>query len=219
VQRAAQVNQVKKKHAQVATTRRRVCAQGDGAIICAMSAQVLTGHLLVASPALSDPNFDRSVVLMLEHNDESAVGVVLNRPSTTTVHEALPQWGDRAADPPLVFVGGPVNPSAAICIAGSDATEAEGFRPLFGRLGTLDLGRDPDDLTVPVDWLRVFAGYAGWSAGQLEGEIEAGAWFVLAAEVGDATTPSPELMWHNVLRRQSGLLAAVANIPTDLSVN
>jgi putative transcriptional regulator len=178
---------------------------------------MLLGRLLVATPALQDGTFDRAVVLMLDHSDDGAIGVVLNRPSTTSVHEALPQWGDRAAEPSVVFVGGPVKPSAAICIAGSDATSTEGWQPLFGQVGTLDLGRDPDD--IPVEWLRVFAGYAGWTGGQLEGEIEAGAWYVVDALPGDAVSPEPGRLWHDVLRRQGGALAAVANMPADPSVN
>ena len=180
---------------------------------------MLAGRLLVATPVLQDGTFDRAVVLMLDHSDDGAIGVVLNRPSTTTVHEALPQWGDRAAEPSVVFVGGPVKPGAAICIAGSDATSTDGWQPLFGHIGTLDLGRDPEELDVPVDWLRVFAGYAGWTGGQLEGEIEAGAWYVVDAQPGDAVSPEPARLWHDVLRRQGGSLAAVANMPADLSVN
>ncbi|MHB8464188.1 MAG: YqgE/AlgH family protein [Acidimicrobiales bacterium] len=184
-----------------------------------MSDDVVIGRLLVAAPVLRDGNFDRSVVLVLDHSAEGALGVILNRPSTTNLRDALPQWGDRAAEPSVVFVGGPVNPSAAICIAGSDATSTEGWQRLFGRIGTLDLGRDPADLAISVDWLRVFAGYAGWSAGQLDDEIAAGAWWVVDAEPTDVLSPEPARLWRDVLRRQRGPLAAVADVPADPSVN
>jgi putative transcriptional regulator len=183
-----------------------------------MGADVLTGRLLVAAPALRDPNFDRTVVLLLDHNDEGAVGLVLNRPSATAVDDALPQWGDRATEPSVVFVGGPVSPTSAICLAGATVPARDGWQPLFGSLGTLDLARDPDEV-ADIDWLRVFAGYAGWGAGQLEGEIAEGAWFVVDVQPGDAVCVQPGTLWRDVLRRQPGALAAVANFPADLAVN
>lgn len=179
------------------------------------------GSLLVASPTLRDPNFARAVVLLLDHGEEGAVGVVLNRPSHMAVGEPLPQWRDRAAEPAVVFVGGPVARGSAICLARSDGDErSEGWQPLFDRLGTLDLGRGgPGDVGVAIDRLRVFAGYAGWASGQLEAEIAAGGWFVVGASPADVLGPEPEGLWRAVLRRQGGLLAAVASFPAELSVN
>lgn len=180
----------------------------------------LTGRLLAASPALHDPNFDRTVVLVLDHGDGGALGLVLNRPSETVVDDPLPQWRARATEPPVVFVGGPVSRSSAICLARSPReVGANGWQPLFGRLGTLDLGLDPDDVSVTIDGLRIFAGYAGWGTGQLEAEIAAGAWFVLRAEPEDAFAPDPNGLWRRVLHRQRGVLAALANYPPDLAVN
>jgi len=185
-----------------------------------MAEDRLTGRLLVASPVMRDPNFDRTVVLLLDHGDEGALGLVLNRPSDTAVDDPLPQWGGRAADPPVVFVGGPVAKASAICLArSSDGDGSEGWQPLFGQLGTLDLALDPGDVGVPIDRLRVFAGYAGWGAGQLEGEIAAGAWFVVGAEAEDALSSDPAGLWRRILRRQRGVLASVANFPADLAVN
>ena len=179
----------------------------------------LTGKLLVAAPALRDANFLRTVVLILEHNDSGAIGVVLNRPSSTPVSDALPQWQPIAADPAVVFVGGPVQVTAAICLATSDEARVEGWQPLFGPLGTLDLERAPDELGVSIQALRVFAGFASWGPGQLEGEIEAGAWFVVDAAPGDALTDVPRKMWHEVLRRQRGALSQLAGFPLELSHN
>ena len=188
-------------------------------MISPMADRVLVGKLLVASPRLSDGTFDRSVVLLIDHSAGGAVGVVINRPSTTLVEDALPQWGDRAAEPPVVFIGGPVSPTAAICLGGWETTPSEGWRPLFDGLGTLDLERSRHDIVADVDWLRVFAGYAGWGAGQLEDEIASGAWFVVPVAPTDVLSPDPEQLWRAVLRRQRGAVAAVANFPADLSVN
>src|SRR5713101_1962375 len=186
---------------------------------------LLRGRLLVANPALPDPNFDRTVVLVLAHEEEGALGLVLNRPTEMDVDAPLPRWDHLAADPRVVFVGGPVAPGAAICLARvplarvSDAEFAEGWAPVTGELGTLDLEKDPEDLLVDVEAIRVFAGYAGWGAGQLEQEIEAGAWFVVAAESGDIMSCEPEQLWKRVLRRQGGDLAVVAAFPADPKLN
>lgn len=182
----------------------------------------LKGRLLVANPAMPDPNFHRTVVLMLAHQDDGALGVVLNRPSDLDVDSPLPRWERLVADPPVVFVGGPVAPGAAICLARvpdpPDATDG-GWVPLVGELGTLDLEGDPDDLAVSVDAIRVFAGYAGWGPGQLEGEIENDAWFVVPAEANDALSGDPEQLWKRVLRRQGGRLALLAAYPNEPSLN
>jgi len=182
---------------------------------------LLTGRLLIAAPMLQDPNFVRTVVLLLDHSAGGALGLVLNRPTETAVDEPLPEWGGRAAEPPVVFVGGPVGLTSAICLARSvpDVLEADGWQPLFGRLGTLDVARTPDEVSVPIEGLRLFAGYAGWGAGQLEAEIEAGAWFVVDAEPDDAFDADPVRLWRRALARQPGALSAVANFPADLSVN
>ncbi len=203
----------------------------------------LKARLLVANPAMPDPNFHRTVVLMLAHQDDGALGVVLNRPSDLDVDSPLPRWERLVADPPVVFVGGPVAPGAAICLArvpdlppavpgadpdtigevdtvGEGGTDRNGgWVPLVGELGTLDLERDPDDLAISVEAIRVFAGYAGWGPGQLEGEIEAGAWFVVPAEPGDALSGDPGQLWKRVLRRQGGRLALVAAYPNEPSLN
>ena len=185
----------------------------------------LAGRLLVANPQLPDPNFNRTVVFVLAHGDEGALGVVLNRPSDTLVAEPLPRWEAHAAHPAVMFFGGPVNRSAAICLGRSAAGLARipgddsGWAPVTAEIGTLDLELDPDDLAPPVRDIRVFAGYAGWSAGQLEGEVEMDAWWVLDAEPDDIFGDDPENLWARVLRRQRGPLALVASYPDDLSAN
>ena len=185
-----------------------------------MTVPRLTGRLLVATPVLGDPNFDRTVVLLLEHGEDGAVGLVLNRPSDTDVAEPLPEWHGVAAAPPVIFVGGPVAQSAVIGLARCDlGGSAEGWRPLVGGVGIVDLGASRADMSTSIEELRLFAGYAGWGGGQLEAEIDAGAWWVVDAAPSDALGPDPEMLWSAVLRRQPGRLAAYAHFPADPSSN
>ncbi|MCA1845194.1 MAG: YqgE/AlgH family protein [Actinobacteria bacterium] len=180
----------------------------------------LKGRLLVATPILGDPNFDGTVVLILEHGDDGAVGVVLNRPTGTDVADPLPGWHRLAAEPAVVFVGGPVAPDAAICLARSWPDEPlDAYEPLIGSLGTVDLSIDPDEVSSALQAVRVFVGYAGWAAGQLEDEVEAGAWFVVDATPDDAMSAEPDRLWRAVLRRQRGTLAMYANYPVNPSAN
>jgi putative transcriptional regulator len=180
------------------------------------------GRLLVATPALEDPNFARTVVLLLDHSEDGVLGVVLNRPSEAEVAAALPEWGGLATDPDLVFVGGPVQPSAALglawCPPGLPEDSDGGLRVLGGSLGTLDL-EEPSALPVGCRGVRIFAGYAGWAAEQLQDEIAEGAWYVVDALPEDAVTPEPDTLWRRVLRRQPGPLAMVASFPPDPSLN
>ena len=188
-----------------------------------MAGVLAKGSLLVASPTLVDPNFFRSVVFILAHDDEDgSLGVVLNRPSPIPVDEIVPGWGALAATPPVLFIGGPVQPSAAICIGRtelSDAAEAIGFAPLLGTLGTVDLHEDPIDVPVPLAEVRVFTGYAGWGPGQLANEIGTGSWHVLTAKNQDVLSGDPERLWTRLLRREGGWLAVLALYPTDLATN
>jgi putative transcriptional regulator len=185
-----------------------------------MTDGAFAGQLLVAAPRLRDPNFDRTVVLVLEHGDEGALGLVLNRPTDTDLFAALPRWERLAAPPTVLFRGGPVAPSAAIALGeASGGGAVEGWHPLFGDLGSVDLEREPDELGVPVRQVRVFAGYSGWGPGQLEGEVEIGAWYVVDALPGDALSERPAELWAEVLRRQGGNLGLVANFPADPSLN
>ncbi|MEX2537455.1 MAG: YqgE/AlgH family protein [Actinomycetota bacterium] len=183
--------------------------------------EALRGRLLVATPHLLDPNFFRTVVLVVEHSEEGAAGVVLNRPSDTELSEGpLGDWERIAADPPLVFVGGPVAPGAAVCLAKSAPEERPpGWQPVVDGLGVLDLGHEVDEIRPGVDRVRVFAGYSGWGAGQLEMEIDDGSWYVVDADPEDALSSQPGGLWRFVLKRQGGKLGLVANFPVDPSSN
>lgn len=180
----------------------------------------LRGRLLVAAPMLQDPNFARSVVLMLEHAEQGALGLVLNRPTQTRLAETVPQWAELAAEPGVVFLGGPVEPSAAICLAElAPGAEPDGFQRLAGRLGVLDLSADPALLGGAVARLRVFAGYAGWAAEQLDAELMLGGWHVLDAAPQDPFSGVPATLWSAVFRRQPGRLRLLAHFPPDPRLN
>ncbi|MFI5890877.1 YqgE/AlgH family protein [Actinoplanes sp. NPDC051513] len=182
----------------------------------------MTGRLLVATPTLKDPNFDRTVVLLVAHESGGALGVVLNRATEVPVSDVLGPWGELAGDPAVLFEGGPVQPESAICLARTRPDvkkRLSGFHQVSGALGTVDLSADPDRIRDSVAGIRVFAGYSGWSSGQLEEEIAAGSWFLLDALPGDAFVSRPDDLWAMVLRRQGDILAAVAHFPPDPLLN
>jgi putative transcriptional regulator len=180
----------------------------------------MRGKLLLATPPLVDPNFDRTVVLLLEHGEDGALGLVLNRPTDEDVDELLPAWRPLVTGLPVFFDGGPVEQAAVIGLAWVRDEPALDDGPLEEGLGTLDLSADPDQLDGRVQELRLFRGYAGWAPGQLEDELEANAWIVVDADRSDAFTGAPTTLWRDVLRRQGGPLARMAErIPDDVSVN
>lgn len=181
----------------------------------------LSGKVLVATPALTDPNFHRTVVLILEHNDEGAIGLVLNRPSLTRVDEALPGWERVASSPPVVFAGGPVELDAVIALgrAYPETIPDADWVPIVDRLRVVDIGAGPEVAEFAVESARIFVGYAGWAGGQLEDEIAADAWFVADARDLDALAEDPDSLWSAVLRRQPGELALFSTFPEDPSLN
>jgi putative transcriptional regulator len=227
---------------------------------------------------LVDPNFRRTVVLILDHDEDGSLGVVVNRPTTIDVASVLEQWAELTTAPGVVFQGGPVALDSALGLAtitgadgrvpveqvngveshdldsshgrdpgtaddpvsrpgGHDAgaagnsahqehagdedeqDEPLGWRRVRGRIGLIDLDAPPQILAAEMSSLRIFAGYAGWGSGQLEAEIDEGAWYVVDAELGDAFVAQPEDLWRAVLRRQPGELAFVATFPDDPSEN
>jgi putative transcriptional regulator len=185
-----------------------------------MGGTSLAGKLLVASPTLDDPNFTRSVILILDHDTDGALGVILNRPSEVSACDALPRWADVASAPAMVHVGGPVTPEVVVCLGRVRVGVAPvGWTPLAGAVGAVDLDREPDELASCLDGLRFFAGYAGWGAGQLETELRLGGWLVVPAEPDDAFTPNPDTLWSRVLKRQGGDLALLHTMPIDPTQN
>jgi putative transcriptional regulator len=186
-----------------------------------MSETSWMGKVLVATPVLTDPNFHRTVILLLEHTAEGAIGLVLNRPSEVRLAEALPGWEYVAASPPVVFAGGPVEPDAVIALgrAKPETLPDPGWIAIVDRLRVVDLAAGPEFADTQVDQARVFLGYAGWSPGQLEIEVEADAWFVADATDLDALIDDPDALWSQVLRRQGGELALYATFPEDPALN
>lgn len=180
------------------------------------------GRLLLATPPLEDPNFDRTVIYMLEHHEDGAIGVVLNRPTVESLDEPLDRWIELQSVPSSVFGGGPVETGALIALATAKEPveeETEHLAPIAGTIVSADLSADPALVAAHVDGVRVFRGYAGWGPGQLDAEIAGGAWLILDAEPGDVFSDDPEELWHTVLARQPGRLAWLALAPDDLSLN
>jgi len=178
----------------------------------------LLGHLLVAGPALEDPNFRRTVVLLGEHGDEGAMGLVLNRVSPVTVADAVPPMSGLTEDEDLVYVGGPVQPQAVVVLADFvDPSLADAL--VLGSVGFLPAEMDGPTDVGELRRVRVFAGYAGWAPGQLEEELAEGSWVVLAARAADVFTTDPESLWRDVLRRQGGGHAVLAMLPDDPATN
>lgn len=173
-------------------------------------AESLRGHLLIATPSLFD-YFRRTVVLVLEHTPDGAMGVVLNRESETPVAEAVPQLAE-LADTELMRLGGPVSPESVVAL-GEFADPSEAGTAVVGSLGTLD----PDADNASLRRLRVYAGYAGWAAGQLDGELEQEAWIVDPAQPDDPFADGD--LWSEVLRRKGGTFALMATMPADPSLN
>ena len=173
--------------------------------------ETLRGQLLIAAPSLFD-YFRRTVVLVIEHTPEGAMGVVLNRESETRVADAVPELAQFTADGDLVRVGGPVAPQSVVALGQFD-DPAEAGTQVVGRLGTLD----PDSDNESLRRLRVYAGYAGWAAGQLEGELEQEAWLVAPAEEDDPFSDAD--IWAGALERRGGAYRLLATMPPDPSQN
>jgi putative transcriptional regulator len=197
---------------------------------------VCAGSLLVAMPSLTDPTFAGTVVYVLDHSDSGTLGVVLGRPSQVEIRDVLPGWADLAVEPGVFHVGGPCETDTALCLAttaegavlgeitsedtGEDTGQDGGLRCVAAGVHLVDLDGDPDALVGQLTGLRVFAGYAGWSPGQLAGEIAEGAWACVPGRPDDVLSPAagPQL-WRSVMGRQTGRLAVLSTAPADPSAN
>lgn len=178
----------------------------------------LKGKLIIASPKLEDPNFARTVVLITEHSDEGAMGVVLNRPSQAVVEDAAPTLEPVVEHGELVHVGGPVQPTAVTVLAEFDAPDRAAV-VVLDDIGFMAAGSDLDELAGLTRRARVFAGYAGWGPGQLEGELEHEDWIVHEPTRDEIFSPEPEGLWSAVLDRKGGQFRLVARMPVDPSLN
>jgi putative transcriptional regulator len=176
------------------------------------------GQLLIAGPGLLDPNFWRTVVLVVEHSDEGALGLVLNRPSETSVGDAVPELDELVDLDDRLFIGGPVQPSSVIVLAEfEDPSDAALLA--FDDVGVLGTGAGLEERPVGVLRSRAFVGHAGWGPGQLDGEIERGDWILEPAIGEDAFSADPRELWSSVLTRKGGSYALVARMPPDPSAN
>ena len=176
----------------------------------------LKGKLLVSSPSLVDPNFRKTVVLIAHHDDEGALGLVLSRPSDVPASEAIPSLGGLPGAESPVFVGGPVQPQAFMALAEfTDLDDAAA--PIFDHVGFMSADAEPE--TLSIRRVRLFAGYAGWGAGQLEAELAEPAWIVVPAESDDPFVDDPDELWRDAVKRGGGSLSLMKNMPFDPHLN
>jgi putative transcriptional regulator len=176
----------------------------------------LQGKLLVSSPSLVDPNFRKTVVLIAHHDDDGAMGLVLSRPSDVPALDAVPALeGLPGADGP-VFVGGPVQPEAFMVLAEFDDVD-QAAAPIMAHLGFMPADAEPEELSIRR--LRLFAGYSGWGAGQLEAELDESSWIVVDALTDDAFAPDPDELWRSVLHRKGGPFSLMETMPFDPGLN
>ena len=176
------------------------------------------GKLLIAGPGLLDPNFWRTVVLVVDHSEEGALGLVLNRPSETTVHEAVPQLEQVVDSDEPLYIGGPVQPSSVIVLARLEDPD-DAALIAFEDIGVIGASSDEDAPPAGVRQGRAFVGHSGWGAGQLDSELERGDWITEPARREDAFSEAPRELWSTVLTRKGGSYALVARMPPDPSVN
>lgn len=177
----------------------------------------LRGKLLIASPALVDPNFARTVVFITEHNEEGAMGIVLNRPSETAVEAVVPPLAGIAGSEP-VYVGGPVQPEAIVLLAEFADPDAAAWI-VVADVGLASADVDLEDLAAAVRRGRVYAGYSGWGPSQLEAEMEVDSWIVEPPLPNELFPDDPMTLWSDVLARKGGQYALIARMPEDPSQN
>lgn len=185
-----------------------------------MPHQSTAGKLLIATPAIGDGNFEQSLIYMLHHDLNGGLGVIINRPSELMVDELLPRWSDLICEPGCIFSGGPVETDGFIGVADAVGPQPDGVVEVPGTsVVTVDLEEDPALAAAHIDRLRIFRGYAGWGAHQLDTELSAGAWFTVPAKPDDLWSTTPSDLYDQVLRRQSGEMRWFANAPLDPSQN
>jgi len=177
----------------------------------------LSGQLLIAGSSLEDPNFRRAVVLIGHHDDDGAVGVVLNRESEVEVAVAVPPLAGLVEPGDRLFIGGPVSSQSAVVVADFEHPE-QAEVVAFDSIGFLPEETDADALGG-LRRARVFAGYAGWGAGQLEAELDEGSWIIEPALSTDVFTQDPDALWGDVLRRKGPEYRLMSTMPFDPDLN
>ena len=180
------------------------------------------GMLLVSAPGMFSPKFARTVVLVLEHDADHTLGVVLNRRSEVAVANVMDAgWAELAAKPQAVHIGGPVSPESAVGlgVTAAGAPENPYLNRLANRLVLVDLNASPAEVSELLDVIRIFAGYAEWAPGQLDDEILRGDWFVTPALPSDVVAPAGADLWGDVMRRQAMPLPLFATFPANVEDN
>ena len=178
---------------------------------------------MLAAPGMLSSEFARTVVLIIEHNLEHTLGVVLNRRSEVAVANVLPEWLDYVAKPQALYLGGPLGPQAAIGVgvttSGTVIEDHLEFTRLANRLVHVDLRTDPAMLDGLLEGVRIFAGYAEWAPGQLDDEIERGDWYVAPALPSDVIAPAGTDLYSDIMRRQPMPLPLFSTFPADVDDN
>jgi putative transcriptional regulator len=167
---------------------------------------------------LLDPNFYRTVIYVAEHSADGAVGLILNRPTEESVSAHLVEWGAYVSEPPVIYLGGPVGNEIAIGMVAVPGTPPPDWNPVLDAIGLIDVALPPESLGG-FEAARVFSGYSGWVAGQLEAELSTDSWIVTSAGVDDVFSGEPEALWRAVLRRQNDARSLYASFPADLRSN
>lgn len=183
--------------------------------------ETLRGSLLIASPILRDPNFVKSVIFVCAHDPNGALGVVLNRPSPIAVGDVLERWGPFVSEPGSLFTGGPVDSDSAIALGWIHSPDPEdgSLSVVTDPIAMLDLNLEPEEVSPKLSAARIFLGYAGWTTGQLEEELLEEAWLIADPLPTDVFTLRPDKLWREVLRRQGGTTAMMADFPEDPTLN
>ena len=207
-------NVVNHRRGSLEAGRRRFVARGP---LAWGRVESLRGQLLIASPQLGDPNFERAVVLVTEHGEGGAMGIVLNQPSESAVTAVIPDLTAIAGEEPI-FVGGPVQPEAVV-VLGEFADPGKAAWIIVADVGLVSAETELEQLPAAVRRGRVYAGFSGWGPGQLEQEIAEEAWIVESPLPAELFPDAPEALWHDVLDRKGGAYALVARMPEDPSMN
>jgi len=177
----------------------------------------LQGQLLISSGGLYDPNFRHTVILVGEHTEAGALGVVLNRPLPVTVAESVPPLADLVPEGESLFQGGPVSQGQPVLLADFFDGEDADLR-VFASIGFL-IGDVAEGAGRGLRQARIYSGYSGWDAGQLESELAQDAWIVGPARVEDVFTHEPQALWSRVLRRMGPDFDLLSRMPYDPSLN
>jgi putative transcriptional regulator len=190
----------------------------------------LEGHFLVSETELTDPNFIQTVVYIVEHNDQGALGFVVNRRSEAALKDVVPDFTDTPAGELEVYVGGPVEqmylftlhsglPGDRRSDAASSSLQGVVLEPDFELIRDFLNNQWREMLPEQRPEIRFYAGYAGWAPGQLETELRHKAWVVMPASPAIVFDPQPEETWRNALRRKGGIYWVVAETGFKPSLN